>query len=61
LNAAFSVADSWWRHRRTHHTGAGGGGCVIGIGDESAISQALKEFSAFVVEPEMEGARIEED
>jgi mevalonate kinase len=41
-------------------TGAGGGGCVIGIGDEKAISQALKEFPAFVVEPEMEGARIEE-
>ncbi|MFO7967089.1 MAG: mevalonate kinase [Archaeoglobaceae archaeon] len=41
-------------------TGAGGGGCVVGIGGEKAIQRVLEEYSAFLLEPEMEGARIEE-
>jgi mevalonate kinase len=40
-------------------TGAGGGGCVIGFGNEGTLLKALKKFSAFIVEPEMEGVRIE--
>jgi mevalonate kinase len=40
-------------------TGAGGGGCVIGLGESKAISEALNEFSAFIAKPEMEGARVE--
>lgn len=41
-------------------TGAGGGGCVVGIGDEDAIKRVLEEFPAFLLEPEKEGVRIEE-
>jgi mevalonate kinase len=40
-------------------TGAGGGGCVIGVGDEESIQNVLKNHPAFLVEPEMEGARLE--
>lgn len=41
-------------------TGAGGGGCVVGVGNENAIQESLKEYPAFLLEPEMEGARIED-
>ncbi len=41
-------------------TGAGGGGCVVGVGDENAVHEALEEYPAFLLEPEMEGARIED-
>jgi len=41
-------------------TGAGGGGCIIGFGDDNAIKNALKEYRSFIVEPETEGVRIEE-
>lgn len=40
-------------------TGAGGGGCMIGFGNEEAIKNALKRYVSFLVEPEMEGVRIE--
>ena len=43
-------------------TGAGGGGCVIGIGDTESIREAKEKFkSAALVKPEKEGARIEEE
>ncbi len=41
-------------------TGAGGGGCVVGIGDEGSMLSALKEFSGFLVEPGAEGVRFED-
>lgn len=41
-------------------TGAGGGGCVVGVGDENSIQKVTEEYPAFLLEPEMEGARIEE-
>jgi mevalonate kinase len=41
-------------------TGAGGGGCVIGIGSNEKLTEATKKFStAFFVKPEKEGVRIE--
>ena len=43
-------------------TGAGGGGCVIGIEDVESMKRAKEKFkSAFIVKPEKEGARIEEE
>ncbi|MFP3909749.1 MAG: mevalonate kinase [Archaeoglobaceae archaeon] len=41
-------------------TGAGGGGCVVGVGDEKSIQKALEEYPAFLLEPEKEGVRIED-
>ncbi len=41
-------------------TGAGGGGCVIGIGSEESMLSALKEFGGFLVEPSAEGVRFED-
>ena len=41
-------------------TGAGGGGCVIGIGPHDVMKKAEEKFkSAFFVRPEKEGVRIE--
>jgi mevalonate kinase len=43
-------------------TGAGGGGCVIGIGNVDAMKRAKEKMKlAFFVKPEREGARIEEE
>ncbi len=42
-------------------TGAGGGGCVIGVGEPDILVKAKDKFkSAFFVNPEEEGVRIEE-
>jgi mevalonate kinase len=41
-------------------TGAGGGGCVIGIGNDEALKVASKEVGGFLVEAGAEGARFEE-
>jgi|Deesub1362B_J571_1020462.scaffolds.fasta_scaffold00539_11 mevalonate kinase len=42
-------------------TGAGGGGCVIGVGEIDMLTKATERFkSAFFVKSEKEGARIEE-
>ncbi len=41
-------------------TGAGGGGCVVGVGDEKNIHKVLEEYPAFLLEPETEGVRIED-
>lgn len=40
-------------------TGAGGGGCVIGIGDDETIEKAMKDFDGFLVEAGAEGVRFE--
>ena len=42
-------------------TGAGGGGCVIGIGDNESIEKAMKDFDGFLVEAGAEGVRFEEE
>ena len=41
-------------------TGAGGGGSIIGVGSEDALEKARKLFNAIIVEPEQEGARVED-
>ncbi len=41
-------------------TGAGGGGCVIGIGDDKSIERAMKTFGGFLVEAGADGVRIED-
>jgi mevalonate kinase len=42
-------------------TGAGGGGCVIGLGSVELTNEAKEKFkSAVIVRPEREGARVEE-
>ncbi len=41
-------------------TGAGGGGCVIGIsGDDESIKEAIEKFNGFLVEAGAEGVRFE--
>ncbi|AGK60558.1 mevalonate kinase [Archaeoglobus sulfaticallidus PM70-1] len=41
-------------------TGAGGGGCIIGLGEKDALTKATEIFgNAFFVKPEKEGVRIE--
>jgi mevalonate kinase len=41
-------------------TGAGGGGCVIAIGDLEKLTEVTKVFpNAFFVKPEKEGAKVE--
>lgn len=42
-------------------TGAGGGGCVIGIGEEESIKKAADEFNGFIVKIGDCGARLEID
>ncbi|AEA46620.1 mevalonate kinase [Archaeoglobus veneficus] len=41
-------------------TGAGGGGSVVGVGSDEALQRAAKLFSGIIVEPEREGARVED-
>jgi mevalonate kinase len=42
-------------------TGAGGGGCVIGLASADILSDATRKFDlAFFVKPEKEGVKIEE-
>jgi mevalonate kinase len=40
-------------------TGAGGGGCVIGIGEEDKLMKAARELGGMIVRTEKEGVRIE--
>ncbi len=42
-------------------TGAGGGGCVIGIGDDESIGRATSVFGGLLVEAGAEGVRFEND
>jgi len=41
-------------------TGAGGGGCVIGIGEEDKLMNAARELGGMIVRTEKEGVRIEQ-
>jgi len=40
-------------------TGAGGGGCIVGIGDDEALIEASEKFGGFLVEANAEGVRFE--
>ncbi len=42
-------------------TGAGGGGCIIGIGNRELIDKIKSKFKVFVLKPEKEGVRVEEE
>lgn len=41
-------------------TGAGGGGCVIGIGEGDKLMKAARELGGMIVRTEKEGVRIEQ-
>jgi len=41
-------------------TGAGGGGCVIGIGNDEALKLVSKEIGGFLIEAGVKGARLED-
>jgi mevalonate kinase len=41
-------------------TGAGGGGCVIGIGQEDKLMNAAQKFGGMIVRAEKEGVRVEQ-
>ena len=41
-------------------TGAGGGGCVIGIGEEDKLMNAARELGGMIVRTEKDGVRVEQ-